>query len=141
MLKDAIVNSCPSTTNPRSFFLFFHFLSFLFLADAFKATVVDNPLQLVTQFVTSANYDKYQIHLRDRILVAHAVSYEGLLQDWQTLQDKVNYLEIVNSNHPNKVQAILDILGVIRKEQKGFGLDFGKQVLDTVARISTKGGE
>ena len=95
----------------------------------------------MTQFVTSANYDKYQIHLRDRILVAHAVSYEGLLQDWQTLQDKVNYLEIVNSNHPNKVQAILDILGVIRKEQKGFGLDFGKQVLDTVARISTKGGE
>ena len=106
--------------------------------DAFKATVVDNPLQLVTQFVTSANLDKYQIHLRDKILVAHAGTYQEIYQDWLTLEEKVNYVEILNSTtNPNKVQAILDIIDNVRKEeQKSFGSDFGKQVIETVSKIS-----
>jgi len=47
-------------------------------------------------------------------------------------------VEILNSTtNPNKVQAILDIIDNVRKEeQKSFGSDFGKQVIETVSKIS-----
>jgi hypothetical protein len=72
----------------------------------------------MTQFVASASYDKYQIHLRDRILVAHANTYDGIMQDWLLIQQKINHQEIIQSNIQNKVQAILDQIEQVRKEQK-----------------------
>lgn len=99
--------------------------------EAFSLTVVENPLKLVSQFLTSASVDKYLIMLRDRIIVAHANTYDGIMEDWHLIESKVNYKEIIQSSNPNKVQAIIDAIENLVKEQKKF-----KKEVKSVAKPS-----
>ena len=95
MCAQSTKRSCATERHPRSSFtvrLIDAFTRHLLLtacssAGPFKVTTIENPLQLVSQFVSAATLDKYHIWMGDRLVIASASSYMAILQDWQLVLD------------------------------------------------------